>query len=87
MVLISNSKDHSTMTITRSPDFEELLSPAKVAELLGVRVQTLATWRTGRGPRGLQFVKIGSSIRYRRGDVLAFIEARRVSNTTQGAHL
>ncbi|MGD0463965.1 MAG: helix-turn-helix domain-containing protein [Tepidisphaeraceae bacterium] len=51
----------------------ELRTPAEVAALLRVNVQTLALWRcTGRS--GLRFIRIGKSIRYRRADVMAYLE-------------
>lgn len=53
----------------------KLLTPEQTAEILGVTVATLATWRcTKRVP--LNYVKTGRLIRYREADVLAFIEAR-----------
>lgn len=52
----------------------DLLAAEELAALLGTSTITLANWRsTGKGPR---FVKIGERmVRYRRADVLAFIEA------------
>ena len=50
-----------------------MMTAAEVAAMLRVNVQTLALWRcTGRS--GLRFTRIGKSIRYRKCDVLAFIE-------------
>lgn len=55
----------------------KLLTPAEVAELLGVTAQTLAEWRsTKRYP--LDYVKVGRNVRYREADVQAFIESRKV---------
>lgn len=40
-----------------------LLLPQQAAEILGVKVQTLAEWRlNGRGP---PFIKLGRAVRYR----------------------
>lgn len=54
---------------------DELLTPERVAEFLGVSVGTLAQWRArGVGPR---FVHAGagrSAVRYWRSDVLAHLE-------------
>ncbi len=48
-----------------------LLTPAQVADRLGVSVATLATWRcTKRYP--LAYVKVGRLVRYRISDVDAF---------------
>lgn len=56
-----------------------LLTPEQAAELLTITVGTLGVWRsTRRYP--LPFVKIGRSVRYRLGDVQAFI-----NNRTAGA--
>lgn len=52
----------------------KLLTPAQTAEILGVTVATLATWRcTKRYP--LPYVKTGRLVRYREADVLAYIAA------------
>jgi len=51
---------------------DRLLTPAEVAGLLGVRVSTLATWRTRKG-HPLAYVKLGKAIRYRSQDVESFI--------------
>jgi hypothetical protein len=56
---------------------QPLLTPARVAEILGVSVATLATWRcTQRYP--LPWVLVGRRVRYQAADVAAFINARRV---------
>ncbi len=48
-----------------------LLTPAQVADRLGVSVATLATWRcTKRYP--LAYVKVGRLVRYRISDIDAF---------------
>lgn len=53
---------------------EALFRPTEVAELLGVPVATLANWRcAGKGP---PFLKIGRHVRYRPGDVDAWIADR-----------
>lgn len=59
---------------TFSASNSELITPAVAANLLGVKVETLATWRcTRRYP--LPFVKIGRRrVMYRRADIEAFVE-------------
>lgn len=53
-------------------NFPKLLTPQQTAEILGVTVATLATWRcTKRYP--LPYVKTGRLVRYREADVLAYI--------------
>jgi len=51
-----------------------LLSECAVARLLGVSVNTVRRWRhLGRGPK---HVKIGTAVRYKLEDVLAWLESR-----------
>lgn len=55
----------------------QLLDPTETAKILGVKRQTLALWRaTKRYP--LPYIKVGRSVKYRRADVEAFLEGRRV---------
>lgn len=65
--------DDSRQTQLSSTDV--FLSPKEAAELLGVTLQTLATWRcTHRYP--LRFYRVGKrKIRYSRADVLGFLAA------------
>lgn len=59
------------MSSTAKP-LEPLLSARDVSRYTGVAVSTLAVWRcTGRFH--LPFVKVGRAVRYRRGDVEAFM--------------
>jgi hypothetical protein len=46
--------------------------------MTGAKQSTVASWRTEARAQSLQFLKVGSLVRYRRADVLAFIEAGRV---------
>lgn len=60
-----------------TPIRERLLSRAEAAEILGVRSQTLAVWKSaGRYP--LPVVKVGSRSMYRMADIERFIESRTV---------
>jgi hypothetical protein len=55
-------------------DPSELMPDVKTAAALGVKPETLATWRSqGRGPA---FVKIGRRVFYRLLDVHQFIAAQ-----------
>ncbi|MCA9078252.1 MAG: helix-turn-helix domain-containing protein [Planctomycetaceae bacterium] len=63
------------MTVDTS---QRLLTPSEVAAMLGVKVQTLALWRSTQR-YDLRYIKIGSAIRYRAEDVLQFIERQTVS--------
>ncbi len=65
---------------------KEMLRQAEAAEMLGLDEKTLESWRYGKDPHKLPFVKLGnaprSPIRYKLTDVQAFIEANRRSNDT-----
>ena len=60
----------------RSDTFDELMTPDEVADLLRVSVHSLARWRCEGG--ALPFLKLGagrtSLIRYRRSEVLAYLD-------------
>jgi predicted DNA-binding transcriptional regulator AlpA len=52
--------------------YEPLLNEKQVAELSGFSPRTLQTWRLrGGGPK---FLKLGSCVRYSRGDVVAWLQ-------------
>lgn len=56
-----------------SVGLDDLLDPDQVADYLGVLTGTLANWRyRGEGP---PFVHVGRLVRYRAGDLAAWIEA------------
>lgn len=60
-----------------------LLAPPQLAEQIGVTVQRLAVMRMeGTGPN---FIRLGRSIRYRREDIDAWIEANIVTTAGGGA--
>lgn len=66
---------------------DDLISTAEAAKLLALSPATLATRRVRPDPirLPLPYVKIGKVVRYRRGDVLALIEAgRRLSTSDPG---
>lgn len=67
------------------PDhLDKLIDEREAAKFVGYTIRALQNWRVrGGGPR---FVKVSSrSIRYRRRDLIAWIEERLRSNTSQGA--
>lgn len=64
---------------TENKELEPLLTDSEVSGVLKVPLPTLAAWRCSGRVKGLPFVKIGGSIRYRSSDVQAFIQA----NVTQ----
>jgi hypothetical protein len=60
---------------------DDLINEIEAARMRGQSVRTLQMERL-RGA-GCPYVKLGRSVRYRRGDVLAFIKARIVTSTTE----
>jgi predicted DNA-binding transcriptional regulator AlpA len=58
---------------SRTIDPDALLNELQVSELLGLSVRTLQAWRTRLG--GPRFVQAGRSIRYRRRDLVDWVEA------------
>jgi predicted DNA-binding transcriptional regulator AlpA len=73
----------TTMTPT-ADDPDRLIDEREAAGFLCYSVRALQNWRVrGGGPR---FVKVsGRSVRYRRRDILAWIEERTRSNTSEAA--
>jgi len=58
-------------------DPDALLNEAQASDFLNLSIRTLQAWRVkGAGPR---FVRAGRAIRYRRSDLVAWIEANTVS--------
>ena len=53
----------------------DLLDERAAAELIDVAPGTLSVWRST-GRYNLPFIKIGRKVRYRRSDLLAWMEAR-----------
>ena len=63
-----------------SPDLDALLSEAEAGSLCNISRRTLANWRLrGDGP---PFVKAGRAVRYRRRDLISWIESRTVHSTS-----
>lgn len=67
------------------PDYlDRLIGEREAASFLGYSVRALQNWRVRGG--GPDFVKIsGRSIRYRRREMIAWIEGRIRSNTSEAA--
>lgn len=59
---------------------DELLTTDEAAKVLDVKPGTLEVWRAA-GRYQLPYVKVGRNIRYRRRDLLAFLEKRTVTPT------
>jgi predicted DNA-binding transcriptional regulator AlpA len=75
----------SSESTARNPDHLDcLIDESEAARFLGYTIRALQNWRIRGG--GPHFVKVSSrSIRYRRRDLIAWIEARLRSNTSQSA--
>jgi predicted DNA-binding transcriptional regulator AlpA len=71
-------------TIQENPSPEEalaFLNEHQLADLLCQSVRTIQKWRvTGYGP---PYYKIGRSVRYRRSEMIAWVEERRKAHTSQ----
>jgi len=68
---------HATLSNT---DPDALLTEAQTADLLSISMRTLQAWRVRGG--GPVFVRAGRAIRYRRCDLLGWIKANTVPNTS-----
>jgi predicted DNA-binding transcriptional regulator AlpA len=65
-----------TNTTTKARIDKDLLNATEAAAFLTMGVQTLADWRSaGVGPR---YIKVGRNVRYRRSDLLQWLEMRAV---------
>jgi len=60
-----------------------LLTEDEAAQLLKIQPATLAPWRV-KGRPILPFVRVGRCVRYRRQDILSFIEGHLANHTGQG---
>jgi predicted DNA-binding transcriptional regulator AlpA len=61
-------------------DLPELSSRPELYEFTGISVQTFARWAmTGEGPR---ITKLGHTVRYRKADVIAWLEKSAAVTTT-----
>ena len=63
------------MSASGTSQDDMLTTPKEVSRQTGVPERTLASWRTQARAQPLAFLKVGRLVRYRRADVLAFIEA------------
>ena len=65
------------------PHPRDLLNEKEAAALLGVSPGTLSVWRST-GRYSLPFLKVGFLVKYRRSDLLAWLESRtRASGATE----
>lgn len=57
-------------------EIDRYLTPGEVEKITGRKLQTLANER--HLGRGIPYYKIGSSVRYKLGDVISFMERHRI---------
>jgi excisionase family DNA binding protein len=78
--LLIELAQRQTTVIPEKPETQtapELLTVQQAAEYLGIKPQTLASWRcTGR--HSLPAIKIGRRVRYRKSDLDKFIQRRTI---------
>lgn len=55
----------------------KLLTPEQVADILQIKVQTLAVWRCRRKDSP-NYISIGGKVLYHESDVLAWLESKKV---------
>jgi len=65
-------------------DDDTTLNVQAAARLIGLSVATLAKMRCAGG--GPPFLKLGRRVLYDRADIKAWLDARRVRNTTEAVH-
>lgn len=76
-------QSHSAATILADQSYyDSLIDEKQAAAMLGYTVRALQNWRVrGGGPK---FVKVSArSVRYRRRDLIAWIDALTVSHTSE----
>lgn len=73
-----NNLEQPKVTQTVPLDTDDLLTPEAAASLLQLSPRTLASWRS-QGRNELPWYRVGSRIRYRRADLLAWLEARKAA--------
>ncbi|MFZ3354425.1 MAG: helix-turn-helix domain-containing protein [Xanthobacteraceae bacterium] len=69
------------MTVIHDTAHDVLLTEAQAADFLSLSMRTLQAWRVrGSGPN---FCRLGRAVRYRRSDLLAWIDASMAASTTE----
>lgn len=76
---------HISLSVSSDPDhLSRLIRETEAADFLGYTVRALQNWRVrGGGPK---FIRVSNrSIRYRRADLIEWIESKTRVSTTQAA--
>ena len=71
-------QDVSTSTSPVDGQRQDLFTVPEAANYLAIKPRTLDVWRSTKRVQ-IPFVRVGAAIRYRRIDLDAFIESRRVA--------
>jgi hypothetical protein len=69
------------MNVTLRSDPDALLTETQVSDILNLSIRTLQTWRLRRA--GPPFVQVGRAVRYRRRDLIAWIDANTCGGSTE----
>ena len=77
----ANSTEEVSIGALSAEDLPQICSPAQVSHYTGVPVATLAFWRF-EGSH-MPFIKLGRLIRYRKQDVLDFLNANVFTSTAE----
>lgn len=70
--------------VTKTASPERLLTAEETAEMLGIKTQTLAVWRTC-GRYKLPFHKVGRCVRYKLDDVVKWLDGNAGTSTGEVA--
>jgi predicted DNA-binding transcriptional regulator AlpA len=68
------------MNANPHPDSDTLLTETQVSEILNLSIRTLQMWRVRRA--GPKYVQVGRAVRYRRRDLIAWIDANTIGSPT-----
>ncbi len=72
-----NELNFTLSRIIKSSENKEEVDPVMAAHIIGVKVNTLASWRCTKNEI-IPFYKIGSKVRYKISDLIAWKESKRV---------
>lgn len=80
--LIANSTNEKPLVQPIKNDIGEVLTTKEAAQYLGLKEQTLCSWRC-HGLQELPYVKSGRLVRYRKKDLNEYIQRNMKANTSQ----
>ena len=64
------------MILSKNAEADVLLTESQAAQLLQISIRTLQAWRLRRS--GPPYVQLGRAVRYRRSDLMGWIESNTV---------